>query len=316
MPSIVDFFPMIVNQQAGSQSLGRTPEPERVTDAADNVLQYDQVMKSKLALGYAAGIEGVYRARPEGSRGAAVDLACGPGHYTICLARHLDYNMVTGVDLSAPMVDVATQNSSRAGLSDRVVFKHGDATKLDDIGSGELDLASFTGAAHHMPDLETVAGILREMDRITKPEGLVMVMDLARLRTEGLTERYIKTLGHDYVERGLPSFLEDFRNSMYAVWTPREFRTAIPTDSQRWWCHVVPRGLPTVQMIFGLPVGRKKVFLRPGFRAKEHPLIRQWYPRWEEQVSHVWAKETLREFHLMRTTLAFASKRMFPPGKR
>ncbi len=316
MPSICEFAPMILAQQAGFQALGRRQEPELLTDATDKVLQYDQVMMTKLALGYAAGIEGVYRARPEGSRATAVDLACGPGLYTICLAKHLDYNLVTGIDLSAPMVDVATQNSSREGLSDRVVFKHADATKLDAIGSGELDLASFTGAAHHMPDLETVAGILREMDRITKPQGLVMVMDLARLRTARLTERYVKTLGHDYVERGLPAFLDDFRNSMYAVWTPREFRTAIPTDSQRWWCHVVPRGIPTVQMIIGLPVGRKKVFVRPGFRAKEHPLIHQWYPRWEEQVSPVWAKETLQEFRLMRATLALASKRMFPPSKR
>ena len=94
-----------------------------------------------------------------------------------------------------------------------------------------------------------------------------MVMDLVRLRTEELTARYVQTLGHDYVERGLPDFFEDFRNSMYAAWTANELFSSIPRDSRRIWCHIVPRALPTVQVILGLPVGRKEPFCVPVFRG-------------------------------------------------
>jgi ubiquinone/menaquinone biosynthesis C-methylase UbiE len=312
MLSIADFTVMVVQQQ-GKQRLQRTEEPENITAADANVIQYDQAMATKLALSYAAGLETIHRVRSNGATDSAVDLACGPGHYTACLARYLDYSNVIGMDLSAPMVNVATRNLPSQQLEDRVRFAVQDITALDTIEDGKFQLASFTGAAHHMPDLTTVSGIVRNMDRITTPNGLVMVMDLARLRTAELTEKYIKLLAADYVQRNLPAFLEDFRNSMYAVWTPSEFREVIPKNSARWWCHLVPRGLPTVQIILGLPVGRRQVFARSGFRPEEHPLIREWYPRWQKSVSPQWADETLKEWKLMRMTLAFASKKLYPP---
>ena len=199
------------------------------------------------------------------------------------------------------MVQVANQNAAEQGLRDRVQFRVGDVTRLEEIGSGELELASFTDAAHHMRDLPTIADVLRQMDRITRPEGLVMVMDLVRLRTAELTERYVKTLGADYAQRGLPSFLEDFRNSMYAAWTADELHGAIPTDSNRWWCHIVPRGLPTIQVILGLPVGRKKLFVRSGFpwRPEENPVPREMRGEWR----------------LLRLTLRLASRRWVAPGR-
>ena len=307
MASLLSFLPLVLWQHAGRQQLERRPEPRAATDLPAHVLQYDQVMTTKLVVAYAACIEVIHRARAEASDLAAVDLACGPGRYTICLARYLQYRRVLGVDLSMPMVEAAGRNAAKHGLSGQVQFQHGDVRKLDAFGSGRFDLASFTGAAHHMEDLDTVSYILREMDRITKPEGLVMLMDLARLRTAKLTERYVQSLGDDYVDRGLAEFLEDFRNSMYAVWTPDELRTAIPPRSRRLWAQLVPRGLPTIQIILGLPVNRSEVFIRPGFAARAHPLIQEWYPRWKQRVGESWARETLAEWKLMRLAL-FSSR--------
>jgi SAM-dependent methyltransferase len=213
------------------------------------------------------------------------------------------------------MVDVANRNAAKANLVDQVRFQAGDATKLDAFATAGFDLASFTGAAHHMPDLATVAGIVRQMDRITKPTGLVMLMDLARLRTARLTERYVNTLGQDYKDRGLGDFFEDFRNTMYAVWTPKELRSVIPHDSSRWWCHIVPRALPTIQVILGLPVGRERAFSRRGFTAEGHPLIREWHPRWRDEVSAAWADQTLKEWKLARLTLLTARKHFVRPSR-
>jgi ubiquinone/menaquinone biosynthesis C-methylase UbiE len=311
MPSLFDFVPMVLSQQGIFQTLDRSPEPK----GPDNVAEYDRVMTTKLALSYAAGVEIIYRVRDEPG-GSAVDLACGPGHYTLCLAKHLGIAPVTGVDIERPRVEAATRNAVAMCLDQSVRFQVGDISKrLDAFRDGELDLASFTGAAHHMDDLETVAGIVREMDRITKPGGLVMLMDLARLRTAKLTERYVNTLGQDYKDRGLGDFFNEFRNSMYAVWTPKELRGVIPTDSARWWCQLVPRGLPTIQIILGLPIGRNRVYLRRGFAAEQNPLIRDWYPRWREEVSATWADQTLNEWKLARLTLMTAQKHYVAPGK-
>jgi ubiquinone/menaquinone biosynthesis C-methylase UbiE len=299
MPFFIDFLRMVLAQQTGFQQLPRTPEPTGLTDQPENVVQYNRVMTTKLAIVYAAGLEIVHRARPQVGGGAAVDLACGPGHYTLCLARYLGFDQIEGIDLSSPMVAVANANAAKEQLQDRVRFRVGDVTRLEDIATGVKDLASFTGAAHHLPDLDTVSRVLREMDRITKPDGLVMVMDLARLRTAGLTERYVNLLGADYVQRGLPDFLKDFRNTMYAAWTVQELRQAIPQDTRRYWCHIAPRGLPSVQIILGLPLGRKTVFLRSGFP-------------WSEDQNPV-PPEMRQEWNMMRWSLAWGSRRLIAP---
>lgn len=264
IPTPIRLLPLIIAQQLGPQSLQRTPEPSSVTDADPNVLQYDQVMGTKLAVVYGAGLTLLHRTLPEHGRHSAIDLACGPGHYTLCLARYLNFESVIGVDLSPGMASIAAKNASQYGLQGRVSFRQGDVLRLDDIEDAQFGLVSFTGAAHHLPGIKEVARVLQHMDRIAKPEGLVMLMDLVRLRTAAITERYIQIIGHDYIERGLPNFFDDFRNSMYASFTPEELREAIPTKSDRRWCQLVPRGLPGAQIIFGLPEGRTELFLRGG----------------------------------------------------
>ncbi|NIL97581.1 MAG: hypothetical protein GTO62_10720, partial [Planctomycetales bacterium] len=63
---------------------------------------------------------------------------------------------------------------------------------------------------------------------------------------------------------------------MYAAWTPAELLSALPKDSDRYWYQIVPRGLPTIQFLIGLPLGRKKLYTGTGFPwpEKEHPLDR------------------------------------------
>lgn len=265
LPTPIRLLPLLLAQQFGSQQLQRIREPSSVTDADPNVLQYDRVMGTKLAVVYGAGLTILHRALPkEGGRQRAIDLACGPGHYTLCLARYLGFESVTGIDLSPGMLGAATKNAAECGLQDRVSFRQGNITQLGDIDSDVFDVASFTGAAHHLSSLDDVERVLRLMDRITRPEGLVMLMDLVRLRTKAITERYVNIIGHDYVQRGLPNFFDDFRNSMYAAYTPKELRQAIPADTIRNWCHLVPRGLPGAQILLGLPRNRTKPFLRSG----------------------------------------------------
>lgn len=302
MPPILDFAGMIAHQQAGTQVLDRVLEPRSITDALENVAQYDQVMTTKLVLAYAAGLQIIHRARPAGLADGSVDIACGPGHFTLCLARFLDYRTITGIDLSLPMVEIANQNARNLALADRVVFRAGDATNLCDLRDNACDLATFTDAAHHMPDLVAVARVISEMNRVTRPEGLVMIMDLVRLRTAALTERYVNCLGHDYVQRGLPAFFDDFRNSMYAAWTAKELRETIPRDTDRTWCHIVPRGLPTIQIVLGLPAGRKKPFLRSGvpWTPNECPI----------------PKEMGFDWRMVRFTLACACKTLIRPTGR
>ena len=134
-----------------------------------------------------------------------------------------------------------------------------------------------------MQDIETVRLVLEEMDRITRPDGQVMLMDLARLRTSNLTKDYVELVGQDYRQRGLESFYDDFKNSMFAAWTTHELVSAVPHSLSRRWYHYSPRGLPTVQFILGTPKHQRKLFLRHGlpWSATENLVGTNLRPEWQ-----------------------------------
>src|SRR5690242_9341347 len=56
-------FMRMMLMQIGPQRLERIPEPQAITNADENVLQYDKVMQTKLVLAYAAGLQMIHRTR-------------------------------------------------------------------------------------------------------------------------------------------------------------------------------------------------------------------------------------------------------------
>ena len=77
-----------------------------------------------------------------------------------------------------------------------------------------------------------------------------------------------------------------------------------PRDAQDIPLHVVSHRVlrsANVQIILGLPLGRKKLFLRRGFpwSPAECPVLREMRGEWA----------------ILRATLRFASKYLIPPGK-
>ena len=126
-----------------------------------------------------------------------------------------------GIDLSKPMVATASKNAIDQGVG-QARFELGNATDLSQLGNEKFDLCTMMDAAHHLPTLEHVSKALAEMERVTHENGLVVVMDLVRLRTENLTNKYVNVLGEDYRKRGLADFYNQFHDSMHAAWTADE----------------------------------------------------------------------------------------------
>lgn len=295
MASILKMLSLIIRQHAGRQKLERKPEEfSEVTDAENNVVQYDRVMETKLAISYAIAIETVYKARTKPFGGKALDVCCGPGHLAITMARELKLDSLVGVDLSQPMVDCASKNASQKKL-ENVKFEHGDATKLSQFGDGQFDLTTMMDAAHHMPSLEVLGKVFQQLDRVTASDGLVVIMDLVRLRTREITENYIELMASDYIVRGLPAFKKDFADSMFAAWTPSELWQAVPQRSDRNWSLVVPRGLPFAQFAIGSPRGSS--------------LFHKRSPLWKKSSDVVVTPENLPDYKIAKLTMATAGIR-------
>lgn len=116
------------------------------------------------------------RATKGGIQGKALDVGCGPGNLVIEMARQAPGLTVTGIDPSREMVGIATGNAPRSGLASRVSFTEG-ASEAIPFPNASFDLVVSTLSLHHWP--APVEG-LREMVRVLKPGGRLLIMDFRR----------------------------------------------------------------------------------------------------------------------------------------
>lgn len=80
------------------------------------------------AAGYRVAIDPVVLAAACPAEGGerVVDLGCGVGTATLCLARRVENVRCVGVDLQSALVELATRNAHENNLADRVSFLAGD----------------------------------------------------------------------------------------------------------------------------------------------------------------------------------------------
>jgi len=311
--SFVQYLGLIIAQHLGSQKINRIPELNAVTTDSQCVAEYNQVMSTDMALLYALGVDLIQRAQSKPSGGMAIDLGCGPGLFTTQLQKGLCFESVLGMDLSPRMIETAANNIQNTPGESSIRFQVGDMTDLSAIETGRFDLVTATNAFQHLPDLATIQKVLQDMDRIAKPEGLIMVLDPGRLRTSAIIEDYVHFAGQDFIH-DLPHHFEEFRNSIYGAWTAGELKSAIPVDTSRTWYHLVSFGLPATQIIIGLPIGREKLFLRRGFTQQTNPTLQTLLRAVEKKHGPKAVQRKLRLWRITQMGMAWGSKTKISSG--
>lgn len=105
---------------------------------------------------------------------AVLDVGCGPATDTLPLAELVGAGgQVAGVDQDAAMVAEADRRAAAAGVGARVEHHVADATALP-FAAGRFDAVRCERLFMHLPD---PAGALREMMRVLRPGGRIVVMD-------------------------------------------------------------------------------------------------------------------------------------------
>lgn len=113
-----------------------------------------------------------------------LDVGCGRGLLAIGAAKRLKTGKVTGIDvwnpeeLSGNSAEAARENAKTEGVADRVRFDTGDARKLV-YPDGFFDATISSNAMHTLADDHEREQALKEMLRVLKPGGRLVIFDTA-----------------------------------------------------------------------------------------------------------------------------------------
>ena len=120
-----------------------------------------------------------------GLQGDALDVATGTGDFAIELARTSGINEVVGIDFAPEMLPIAERKTRQNDLAGRVRYLMGDAHALP-FDDGLFACATVGFGVRNFVD---VPRALREMARVVKPSGRVVILEIVRLDGRGPLSR-------------------------------------------------------------------------------------------------------------------------------
>jgi demethylmenaquinone methyltransferase/2-methoxy-6-polyprenyl-1,4-benzoquinol methylase len=125
----------------------------------------------------------------------AIDLCCGTCDWTISLAQKSKTGKIIGLDFSQNMLDYGAIKLKDLKLEQQVSLVQGNAMKLP-YDDDSFDYATIGFALRNVPNLEQV---LREMQRVVKPGGKIVSLELSKPTWEPF-----KSIYYFYFQKVLP----------------------------------------------------------------------------------------------------------------
>lgn len=198
----------------------RVPEPDLVMDDPDKVAAFNRagLEDGVMAPVYLYHCTQVCEVIRPGD--TVLDLGCGPANQMAMIARlNPDVNFI-GMDLSEQMLAHAQETVQQQGL-ENVTLQKGDITRLEGYADGSIDAVYSTVVLHHLPDMDHMEAVFREVGRVLKPGGGLYLVDFGHLKTEAA----IRGFAYQYADRQPELFTVDYLNSLRAAFHPQEWRS-------------------------------------------------------------------------------------------
>ncbi|GAC1504725.1 MAG: hypothetical protein NVS2B12_17730 [Ktedonobacteraceae bacterium] len=124
-----------------------------------------------------ATMGGVLREQPDADRFQRVlDVACGTGGWMIEAARSYPRMSLCGIDISGRMLDYARAQAAELGVADRIEFTTMDALNTLNFPNDFFDLVNLRLGTGWIRTGDW-PGLLRELQRVTRPDGVVRVTE-------------------------------------------------------------------------------------------------------------------------------------------
>ncbi len=153
------------------------PKSEQVEAMFDNIAPAYDFMNRAMSFGLhrlwlRRGLSAVRKSNPGGEW---LDVATGTADVAISLAGISPQAHITGIDLSEGMLERGREKVARAGLSGRITLQRADCLELP-FADGSMGLVTVAYGVRNFQDL---AAGLREMARVLRPGGMLMVIELS-----------------------------------------------------------------------------------------------------------------------------------------
>lgn len=118
-----------------------------------------------------------------------LDLATGTGDLAFHLHSRFPNAIITGVDLSEGMLQVAERKLANMtdAAKDKISFRQGDCLDLEGVGDNSQDLITI---AYGVRNFEHLRQGMKEMARVLKPGGVICIIELSQPRTPHLRFLY------------------------------------------------------------------------------------------------------------------------------
>lgn len=187
----------------------RIPEPE-IMGAEEEAKVYDLADFSEVNQAFANRVLELVPQPP----GILLDCGCGPGDILMRIHAMTPKFFLIGFDGSHAMIRLAVKRIRRKGWHNKIHFVQGDAKKINFL-SHSLDIVISNSLVHHLSDPLL---FWKELRRVVKPGGVVLIRDLSRPTTpEAAREIVEKYSGNE------PQLLKDlFFHSLKASFVAGE----------------------------------------------------------------------------------------------
>ncbi len=153
---------------------------QQVERMFDNISPYYDILNRVLSLGIdRRWRRTAVRLLPKQYAIKVMDMATGTGDLALEIVRQRPDASVVGIDISRDMLGIGREKVAAAGLEDHIEMVVGASERIR-FPDDTFDAATVAFGVRNFED--TVGG-LREMCRVVRPGGTIVVLEFSRIRT-------------------------------------------------------------------------------------------------------------------------------------